>query len=226
MNKEKYSLLENYMLSCMQDSAHDKAHVYRVLYSATEIAAAEENVDMDILIAACLLHDIARSEQFADPNVCHARAGAVKASEFLLANGFDNEFAYKVAHCIKTHRFRNDDPPTSIEAKILFDADKLDVTGATGIARTLLYAGEMSEVLYSLDENGMVSDGEHDTEPSFFHEYHFKLKRLYERFYTKKGRELAESRRQAAANFYEDMLREVRYAYVDGKKELEKYVNT
>ena len=38
MKQETYSLLENYMLSCMEDSAHDKEHLYRVLYNALEIA--------------------------------------------------------------------------------------------------------------------------------------------------------------------------------------------
>lgn len=55
-----YSLLENYMLSCMDDSAHDKEHIYRVLYHAMEIAKTLQNVDYDVLIAACLLHDIGR----------------------------------------------------------------------------------------------------------------------------------------------------------------------
>lgn len=32
MTRETYTLLENYMLSCMDDSAHDCEHVYRVLY--------------------------------------------------------------------------------------------------------------------------------------------------------------------------------------------------
>ena len=46
MNKEMYSLLESYMLSCMEDSAHDKEHVYRVLYQALEIARTENNETM------------------------------------------------------------------------------------------------------------------------------------------------------------------------------------
>lgn len=224
MDKATYTLLENYMLSCMEDSAHDKAHVYRVLYTAVEIASAEEGVDMDALITACLLHDIGRKEQFEDPLKCHAQVGAEKAKRFLLGNGFDEAFADKVGHCIASHRFRNDAQPQSIEAKILFDADKLDVTGAVGIARTLLYNGQLSEPLYSLDKNGAVSDGTKDTEPSFFHEYKYKLEKLYSRFYTARGRELAEPRKEAAARFYENMLREVRYAYTDGKNELEKLI--
>ena len=45
MNKQTYTLLENYMLSCMEDSAHDKEHIYRVLYNGLEIAKTESNAD-------------------------------------------------------------------------------------------------------------------------------------------------------------------------------------
>ena len=136
MTREAYQLLEAHMLSCMGDSAHDKEHIYRVLYSALDIAQGEAGVDYDVLIAACLLHDIARGEQFADPAVCHARRGAERARTFLLDPGFGEDFARRVSDCIRTHRYRSEDPPASLEARILFDADKLDVTGAVGIART------------------------------------------------------------------------------------------
>ena len=76
MKQDTYSLLENYMLSCMGDSAHDKEHVYRVLYMALEIAKTEKNVDYDVLVCACLLHDIGRKEQFENPRLCHAQVGA------------------------------------------------------------------------------------------------------------------------------------------------------
>ena len=58
MNRETYLLLEDYMKSCMKDSAHDKEHVYRVLYTALAIAKKEGKADVDVLIASCLLHDI------------------------------------------------------------------------------------------------------------------------------------------------------------------------
>lgn len=154
-----YSLLENYMLSCMDDSAHDKDHIYRVLYHAMEIAKTLQDVDYDVLIAACLLHDIGRKEQFENPALCHASVGSEKAFAFLTAHGFEPEYAARVRHCIKAHRYRKNNLPESLEAKILFDADKLDVTGAMGIARTLIYKGIVSEPLYSLLPDGMVSDG-------------------------------------------------------------------
>lgn len=62
MTEENYLQWENYMLSCMEDSAHDKEHIYRVLYTALEIARTEQNVDYDVLVCACLLHDIGRKD--------------------------------------------------------------------------------------------------------------------------------------------------------------------
>ena len=61
MKTKDYRLIEAYMLSCMRDSAHDREHIYRVLYAALDIASFEEPVDSDVLIAACLLHDIGSS---------------------------------------------------------------------------------------------------------------------------------------------------------------------
>ena len=224
MKEETYSLLENYMLSCMEDSAHDKEHVYRVLYYALEIASEEQNVDNDVLIAACLLHDIGRKEQFANSSLCHADIGGRKAYAFLIEHGFHTDFAEKVKHCIQTHRFRKDNTPQSTEAKILFDADKLDTTGAMGIARTLLYKGMVSEPLYSLLPDGLISTGENDPSPSFFHEYKYKLEKLYDNFYTARGTMLAKERQQIAADFYNCLYQEANLAYRNGKSELEKQI--
>lgn len=221
MTPERYQAIENYMRSCMDDSAHDCEHVYRVLYNALEIAKAEEDVDYDILLAACLLHDIGRKEQIADPSLCHAAAGSEKAYHFLLELGMEQDFAEKVRHCIMTHRFRKNLLPQTLEAKILFDADKLDVTGAIGIARTLLYKGTVTEPLYRILPDGTISDGSEDTSPSFFREYQFKLKNLYGRFYTAKGAELAKERRHIAEAFYESLYREVNEGYRTGQEALQ-----
>lgn len=220
MDKKRYTLLENYMFSCMEDSAHDKEHVYRVLYNAIDIAKYESNVDYDILISACLLHDIGRKEQFENPKLCHAMVGAEKAYHFLVQHGFEAEYAEKVKSCISTHRYRKNNLPQSIEAKILFDADKLDVTGAMGIARTLIYKGIVSEPLYNVDSDGNILDGTFDEKPSFFQEYKYKLEKIYSNFYTSRGIEIAGERQKAAIHFYEDLLREVRETYKNGKEEL------
>ena len=224
MNKQTYILIENYMLSCMRDAAHDKEHIYRVLYNALNIAQAESGVDYDVLITACLLHDIGRDEQFKNPKLDHAEVGGDKAYKFLIDNGFSTEFANKVKSCIITHRFRKSRQPESIEAKILFDADKLDVTGAMGIARTLMYKNGVGEPLYSVGEDGMPSNGEYDEQPSFFQEYNFKLKNLYDKFYTERGRLLAAERKSVAKAFYDGLYTEVEDTYKNGKNLLKSFV--
>lgn len=220
MKKETYLLLENYMLSCMNDSAHDKEHVYRVLYTALDIAQTLQDVDYDILICSCLLHDIGRKEQFENPAVCHAEAGADKARHFLIQNNFPNEFAEHVSQCILAHRYRNDNPPQSIEAQILFDADKVDVCGTLGIARTLFYKGQVSEPLYSLLPDGQVSDGTDDTKPSFLQEYKYKLENIYSHFFTARGAAIAKERQASAVSFYRSMLQEIKPIYQHGKQRL------
>ena len=220
MTKELYQKIERFMLSCMDDSAHDREHVYRVLYNALEIAK-EETVDYDVLIAACLLHDIGRIDQVRDPSLCHAEVGSEKARRFLLEIGMAEAFAAQVHHCILTHRFRKYLPPQTIEAKILFDADKLDVTGAIGIARSLMYRGTLTEPLYRHLPDGSISDGSHDIGHSFFREYKFKLEKLYDRFFTEEGARLARQRQSAAIAYYEHLYAEVNTGYRAGKDQLE-----
>ena len=227
MKKETFSLLEHYMRACMGDSAHDGEHVRRVLYLAMEIAEAEPAADRDVLIAACLLHDIGREEQFQNPALCHARAGAEKAYRFLLEHGFPEDFSAHVRDCVRTHRFRSDDPPRTIEAKILFDADKLDVTGAIGTARTFFYAAQVGQPLYSLLPDGTVSDGSAEEPPgvhSVLREYKVKLEHIYGRFLTARGAEMARRRQAAAVSIYENLLEEAREPYETGAAILSRHI--
>lgn len=210
MDRQHWTKLEEYMLLRMQDSAHDRQHVYRVLNNAIEIAKGEERVNMEVLMVAALLHDIGRADEKADPKADHAITGGDRAYQALIDLGYDHVFAEHVRQCIRTHRFRRNDPPATIEAKILFDADKLDVCGAVGIARTLMYSGAHDRPIYTTNPDGSIRDGKGDTEDSFFREYRFKLEGMYDRFLTRRGAELARERRKAAVDFYEALLAEVR----------------
>ena len=75
MDQKTYRTIEEYMLSFMKDAAHDPMHIYRVLYQALRIAKGYPEVNRDILIASCLLHDIGRMKQFRNPRLCHAKEG-------------------------------------------------------------------------------------------------------------------------------------------------------
>ena len=222
MTKNEYHEIESYMLSQKLDSAHDEHHVYRVLYAALDIAVYEEKVDEDVLITACLLHDIGREQQFLDENVCHALAGGQMAYDYLISRNWPEAKAQHVKECVSTHRFRSAGPPQSIEAKILFDSDKLDVAGAMGIARTLIYQGQVDARLYRVDENGYIitKKNEKEDSTSFFEEFNYKLKNIYNTFYTKRAKEIAEKCRQNALDFYSGIHNEVIENFHNGKKHL------
>lgn len=209
------------MLECMKDGAHDSEHIYRVLNYALDIAE-KHTVDTDVLTAAVLLHDIGRGAQFRNPALDHAAVGSEMAYDFLIKSGWDADKAEHVKKCISTHRYRKNSGPESTEAKILFDADKLDVTGAVGIARTLAYIGIVGEPLYSVADDGQILDGTKDTAPSFFQEYNFKLKHIYDGFYTARAKEIAAERKETAQLFYEALLKEVEEPHKKGRRLLEK----
>jgi uncharacterized protein len=223
MDKKTYSKIESYMLSYMNDGAHDEQHIYRVLYFTLDIAEYYD-VDLNVLIASALLHDIGREAQFKDPKLDHAIVGSELAYDFMRKLGWDEEKSNHIKKCISTHRYRKNNEPESIEAKIIFDADKLDATGTMGIARTLAYKGIVSEPLYSLDKDGNILDGTQDKKPSFFQEYNFTLKRVYDGFYTDRARRIAIARKEIAKQFYEAMLEEVTETYENGKTRLEKVI--
>lgn len=208
MNKSTYQQIDTYMHSCMKDSAHDCQHIYRVLYHSLEISGPYE-VDEDVLIAGALLHDIGREAQYKDASVDHAIEGAQMAYEYLISLGWLEDKACHVKACIETHRFRSNNPPKTIEAKIIFDADKLDVTGGIGIARTIAYKGVVAQPMYSVDNEGMVMSGEGKEVPSFFREYHYKLKHIYDRFYTVEAKTMAKAREATAKEFYEGIYKEM-----------------
>ena len=112
-------------------SAHNLDHVFRVYKLCLFIAKEEKDVDLEILIPAALLHDIARVEESNDKtgSIDHAVLGSEIAADILKDLEYEEDKIEKIKHCIITHRFRTGNEPKSIEAKILFDSDKLDSYG-------------------------------------------------------------------------------------------------
>lgn len=219
MKREHFLAIEKYAKHCMNDIAHDIDHVYRVLYASFEIAANEAQVNYDILIAACLLHDIGR-----DNEASHEELGARMAYDFIKSNADFNISPDHVSECISTHRYRVNRTPKTIEAKILFDSDKLDVCGLLGVARTILYDGMVKNPIYKIIES-RPDDIKFDIDiPSFISEYHYKLENVYSKFYTAKGRELAERRQNSAKVFYNNLVNEISELYKMGSKKFNEIV--
>lgn len=131
------------------------------------------------------------------------------AYSFLLKEGVNVETADAIRAAIRAHRFRSKQISDSIEAKILFDADTIDVTGAIGIARSLQYEGNGAIPLYNVDNEGNLILGEIDQPDCFLREYIFKLQNVYDRLYTTHAKEIAKKRRTAAQIYYAALVSEI-----------------
>lgn len=185
-------------------SAHNLDHVFRVYNLCLLLSKDEKDVDLDILIPSALLHDIARVEESEDKTgeIDHAVLGSEIAEDILRRLEYNEEKIEKIKHCIVAHRFRTGNEPNTIESKILFDSDKLDVIGASGIARTFMLAGQFGQRLIVNEsikdylntntvENGRLKDVSKHTP---FIEYEVKFKKIPDKLYTKKAKEISKER--------------------------------
>lgn len=193
------------------DAVHNFEHVERVYHLAEKLAAAE-GADMEVVRAAALLHDVKGSTPGAERKN-HHDAAANFAREVLLSEGWPIEKIEAVQDCIRAHRFRGGgNAPQTLEARALFDADKLDAIGAVGVARALAYAVQAGAPFFSEPsrqflETGKEAPGE---EHSAYHEYIFKLQKIQGRLFTRTARELAESRHHLMTNYFEQLAGEMR----------------
>lgn len=197
------------------DPAHDFDHVLRVLALAERIGTAE-GADLELLRPAVLLHDIGRPEELASGR-CHAEAGAEKARGIL--RDWPPEMVEQIAQAIAAHRFRNGIVPQTLEAKVLFDADKLDSIGAIGVARAYVIGGLTGQRLWGEVEPGyadaqrvglLSSLQRQSSAHTPVHEFAFKLSRIKDILFTPTAREMAADRHFFMNEFFTRLDREVR----------------
>lgn len=193
------------------DSAHDFNHVLRVTKMA-EYLARLESADMEIVHAAALLHDISRADEDQSGQGDHAEMAAERAREILIGRGVRVERADAVAHAIAAHRYRGSVQPQTLEAKILFDADKLDSIGAVGIARAYAIAGSLKQRLWSEPrEDSIATRDQHgNSNHTPVAEFMVKLRHVHTRIYTATARKIAQERHEYMSQFFERLGREMR----------------
>ena len=191
------------------DPVHDFEHVLRVYRMAERLGEAE-GADLDIVRAAALLHDAEGATPGHESRVDHHHASAEFAAQVLAAEGWDAERIAAVQHCIRGHRYRGTETPQTLEAKILFDADKLDVLGAIGVARVIGYATLAGMPWYEPPSNQFLETGrEIEGEAhSAYHEHLFKLRKVHDRMFTASARAIAEERLKYLDEYFERLIDE------------------
>jgi len=187
--------------------SHDWDHTERVMRLSRRIGR-KEGADLGILGLAALLHDIGReAEDRSRGRICHGRSGAALAREILERHGCDGATVRAVVHCIRTHRFRRGGQPRTLEARVLFDADKLDSIGAVGIGRAFQFAGEVGARLHdkAIDVRKTKPYTREDTA---YREYLVKLSHIRDRMTTREGRRMAAERHRFMAAFFSRLNKE------------------
>ena len=110
----------------LADADYRWQHTLRVAQFG-KVIAENEGVDVESVIAACLLHDIAWFDTSAETNRNHGRLGAEKARPFLESLEYSSRRVKNICYSIASHV--DEDNIKTLEAKIVSDADNVDRYG-------------------------------------------------------------------------------------------------
>jgi uncharacterized protein len=199
---------ENHIKSIFENegTGHDWWHIHRVRNLALKIADIEGG-NRFIIEMAALLHDM-------DDWKLNDNTPTSKAELWLEKMCVKVTDAQRILEIIEQVSFKGagvETVATSVEAKIVQDADRLDAIGAIGIARTFAYGGNKGRPLYNPEiKPELHKDFESykkATAPTINHFYE-KLLLLTNRLNTQSAIELAEKRHIFMEQFLEQFFME------------------
>jgi len=190
------------------DLAHGWEHVQRVYHLALHLAK-RENADGFIVGMAALLHDVGRTTR--GPTRSHAERSAVLATNLLASYDLPLEAQQAIVYAILAHGYRHGVEPATLEARVLYDADRLDSLGASGVMRWAMTIKHRRWPEFKTYHAGdpfalrRAPDGQRYLLDRFF----TKLLRLNETMMTPTGRAMAEHRTTFLRIYLEELQREL-----------------
>jgi uncharacterized protein len=193
-----------------QSPAHDFQHISRVYKNAELISKQEESVDLDIVLAAALLHDLVVYPKGSSKTINSADDSAEIAKKILLEyKNYPREKIEKVADAIRTHSYSKRLVPKTLEGKILQDADRLDAIGAIGIARTFSVGGSENRSLYNPTDAFCETERQLDDTQWTLDHIKKKLMILKNSMHTKTAKKIAEERTEFMELFLNQLRKEI-----------------
>lgn len=123
-------------MSPLDGTAHSYSHVDRVVKIATFLAK-KEKADLELVQIGALLHDI--GWVLGQP---HNQTGAKLAAEILKEINYPRQRSQRIVNIILLHPLDFKDKLSTLEEKIVWDADKIDLLGAIGLARGFHWYGK------------------------------------------------------------------------------------
>ena len=191
-------------------SGHDWLHIQRVYRMALTIMENEKQCHSLSVELGALLHDIADWKFHGDHE-----AGPRTAKMFLEKQHLDNETISHVCQIIREVSFKGagvTDEPSSLECKIVQDADRLDALGAIGIARVFAYGGYIKQPIYDptvkLEFHTNFEQYKNKKTTSLNHFYE-KLVLLKDRMHTLTAKKIAEQRHRYMLIYLQTLHEEI-----------------
>ena len=185
------------------DPAHDFEHVMRVYRNAERICKSE-NGNKKLILSAVLLHDIVKIKNRKDSALKSARLSEI----FLKENHFSDDEITIISDAIKEHSFSKGKIPSTIEGKILQDADRLDAIGAIGLARVFSFSGSNNRPFYDPKDPFSKNRNLNDNKWAIDHFYE-KLLTLEQKMNTKTGKTIAKKRTKTLKDFLKELKNEI-----------------
>jgi uncharacterized protein len=175
------------------DLAHGFEHVQRVYHLALHLAEQEQADRLTVGLAA-LLHDLGRTTR--GPARSHAKRSAVLAKKLLASYDLPSETQRAVLHVIRAYSYRHGAEPETLEARVLYDADRLDSLGATGVMRwaMALQHGRRKEISIYHPDDPFALWRDPDGQRYLLDRFFTKLLTLGDTMMTATGRAMAEHR--------------------------------
>ena len=178
-----------------EGTGHDYYHIERVVINARKILRTEQ-ADSFIVELAAWLHDLGD----------HKLHNGIDKSEelisaFLKSLFVEQSIINKIVEIVSQVSFSKGNKPSSIEAEIVHDADRLDAIGAIGIARCFAYGGSKNRILYSPDEQ--------EKENSSIQHFYDKLFKLKDLMNTESAKLIAAKRHSFMKEYIAEFYREV-----------------
>ncbi|MCE9617987.1 MAG: HD domain-containing protein [Nitrosarchaeum sp.] len=191
----------------INDSAHDFDHIMRVFKNAQKICK-KENIPEKLVLSAVLLHDIVSYPKSDKRSKSSSIKSAEKSRSILKKFNFTKEEIQIISDAIRDHSFSRNKIPTTLEGKILQDADRLDAIGAIGIARVFAVSGSEKRPFYNVKDPFCKNRTPNDEIWTLDHFYH-KLLKLEFLMNTESGKIEAKKRTKVLKTFLNELKKEI-----------------
>ena len=189
------------------DPAHDFEHIMRV-YKIAERIGKKEKANMKLVRTSVLLHDLVSYPKSDKRSKISSTKSALHAAKILQKYDYDSHEIHIITQAIREHSFSKGMIPSTMEGKILQDADRLDALGAIGIARTFSVGGAEKRPFYNKDDPFCHKRIPNDQQWTLDHFYK-KLLLLEKKMNTKPAKKEARQRTRILKNFLNDVKKEI-----------------